>query len=124
MGKLPFVRDVANALKVPFFKPKETTFLYNTIVSTIKHRRQTGARRNDLIDMMMDAMSSELKDELALNEHSQDQFEKDSQLQHDKAGKANVFKTVEDEELAMVATAMNMLVAGYDTTAQTLSFLG
>ncbi len=109
---------------MPFFKPKESAFLYSTIVGTIKHRRQTGTRRNDLIDMMMDAMSWELKDELSLNEHSQDQFEKDSQLQHDKAGKANVFETVEDEELAMVATAMNMLVAGYDTTAQTLSFLG
>ncbi len=124
MDQLPIVRDLANALKVPFFKPKESDFLYNIIVSTIKHRRDTGARRNDLIDMMLDAMSGELKDELALNEHSQDQFEKDSQLKHDKVNKANIFKTAQDEELAMVATAMIMLVAGYDTTAQTLSFLG
>ena len=46
-------------------------------------------------------------------------------LQEDEAFKfdAGNLKIDEDDDITLVSTALVMLVAGYDTTAQTLSFL-
>ena len=65
-----------------------------------------------MIDMMLDAMKNEgITDDSIEDETS---FEKDAKLEH-KAKK-------EFDTVTLVATALVMLVAGYDTTAQTLSF--
>ncbi len=80
---------------------------------------ETKTRRNDLIDMMVDAMTSDMTSELSANEHAGDQFEEDSKLDHKaKGGEKHL------DEMIIVSTAMLILIAGYDTTAQTLSYLG
>ena len=73
-------------------------------------------RRNDLIDLMIQAMQEDLSHEVHANEHADDQFETDSAMDH-KSTKKDV-----DEEV-VTATAMIMLIAGYDTTATTMSYL-
>ncbi len=73
-------------------------------------------RRNDLIDLMLQAMKEDLSHDVNANEHAKDQFEKDSAMDH-KSSKKEV------DEVVIVATAMIMLIAGYDTTATTMSYL-
>lgn len=103
-------------LGLDIFKPKETRFFMNIIKSTIRHRRETGDRRGDLIDLMIDCMKEEGVD-TSDNIHK-DQYEKDMDLNHDRSNKQQGM----DEDL-VVATALIMLVAGYDTTALTLGWL-
>ncbi len=67
---------------------------------------------------MVEAMTSDLTEELKNNIHASEQFEVDSALDH----KIKSYKDV--DELTLVATAMLILIAGYDTTAQTLSYVG
>ena len=50
---------------------KETNFFYQAIMSSINHRREHKTRRNDLIDLMLDAIKGDLDDDV-----HEDQFEK------------------------------------------------
>lgn len=80
-------------------------------------RLSSQVKRNDLLDLMIDALKQDadiLKKED--NEHKEDQFEADSKLDHKRKGKKEL------DEILIIATAMVMLVAGYDTTAQTLAW--
>ena len=47
-------------LGISFSKSTETDFFYNAVMSSLKQRRETKTRRNDLVDLMMDAMKGEL----------------------------------------------------------------
>ena len=42
---------------------KETEFFCDIVTSTLKHRKESKTRRNDLIDMLSDAMKGDLKQE-------------------------------------------------------------
>ncbi len=118
---IPILGSIVHWLKVPFFNPKESAFFYKAVLHTVRYRRETGMRRNDLIDLMIEAMSSDISHELDFNEYDSDQFEKDAML-HDNKIKRKSSKDLSD--LDIVATAMAMLTAGYDTTAQTLTYIG
>ncbi len=52
----------------------ETDFFYNAVVSSLKHRRETKTRRNDLVDLMMDAIKGEI--DVDDKDESGEQFEK------------------------------------------------
>ena len=39
---------------------KETEFFYEIVLRTMKQRQDSGVRRNDLIDMMMDAIRGDI----------------------------------------------------------------
>ena len=39
---------------------KETEFFYEIVLRTMKQRKESGVRRNDLIDMMMDAIRGDI----------------------------------------------------------------
>ena len=39
---------------------KETEFFYDIVLRTMKQRKESGVRRNDLIDMMMDAIRGDI----------------------------------------------------------------
>ena len=99
-------------LKINAFKPKETKFFRDIVLKTIQHRRKTGQRANDLIDLMLDCMKPS-NDE---NEDSLDMFQEDTKLIHKK-------KHAELEEDMVVANCLLFLVAGYDTTGMNLAFL-
>ena len=113
---LPFGigKKVLNALgKSAFFKVTETEFFYDVLIESLKVRKESKQRRNDLVDLMLDAIKGDLK--INDNDHNENQFEKDAKLKHS-ANKGNF------DELEIVATAMVLLVAGYDTTGSTLAY--
>jgi len=97
------------------FPNKEANqFFINVVQSAIKQRRETKTRRNDLIDMMIDAVENS-KDTDEDDEHANDQFEQDSKVQGlDKS------KTKLNEDY-VIATAIVLMQAGFDTTALTMS---
>eukprot|EP00092_Neocalanus_flemingeri_P035217 GFUD01038321.1.p1 GENE.GFUD01038321.1~~GFUD01038321.1.p1 ORF type:complete len:542 (+),score=134.82 GFUD01038321.1:26-1627(+) len=113
---IPGVPQLLDTLKLNTFKAKETKYFRDIILQTIKNRKQTNERKNDLVDLMLDC----IKEDTAGNdedEEESDQYEKDMKLNHTRKGKHNL------DEISIVATAMVLLVAGYDTTGMTLSFL-
>ena len=79
-------------------------------------RKSTGVRENDLIDLMIDCIEQE--DSMDSNSNpeatSEQQYEQDMHFTHH----ANNKSITED---MVIATAMVMLVAGYDTTGMSLS---
>ncbi len=110
------LKHIINALKLSVMKPTETEFFIEIIKQTLKQRRDTGMRRNDLVDLMLAALRREINN--------------DSDLSGDEAGPDTAMKegqtpvmTLQEEEDMIIANAMAILVAGYDTTGNTLAFL-
>ncbi len=50
------------------------------IVDALQHRRESKVRRNDLIDLMIDAMEDKLQEDTS--GEPLDQYEADSKLEH------------------------------------------
>lgn len=111
---IPGMNKVFDMLNINVMKPKETSFFVDVIRKTIEHRRESKTRRNDLIDMMLDAMSEDSNNDKEENE-SLDQYEKDMTMDY-------VSGIKEYDEKTIVSTAMVLMAAGYDTTAITLAF--
>ena len=109
---LPFGRKIMNVFGLSVLKITETEFFYEAISASLKYRRESKTKRNDLIDMMLDAIKGELTEE---HDPEADQYEQDSKLSH-KTEKHDF------DELIIVATAIVILVAGYDTTGSTLAW--
>jgi len=112
---IPGVPQLLSLLKINTFKPKETKFFRDIITQTIRTRRNTKERKNDLVDLMLDCIKEDSTVEY--EEEAGDQYEEDMKLSHNKKSKHNM------DETTVVATALVLLVAGYDTTGMTLSFL-
>ncbi len=87
---IPGIRQAIDTLRISIVKPTETRFFVSLIKAAVRERRSSGRRRNDMIDLMIDAIENEQKTEL--------------------------------DEDTVVATAMVLLIAGYDTTALTMSY--
>ena len=98
---------------IPISKAEETEFFYTVIETTLQQRQSSGMKRNDLIDMMLDAMKNPYQS--AQDEEVTDQYEQDAKFEYK--------HKKELDTMTLVATALVMLVAGYDTTAQTLSYI-
>jgi len=109
---LPGVPQIISFLQLNLNKPKETRFFRDVILQTIKHRRETKERRNDMVDLMLDCID----DGKATDE------EEDKNEEHENVTQSRKQKHKLDE-ISVVATAMILLVAGYDTTAILLSYL-
>ena len=56
---------------MPFVK--ETEFFYQAILSSLNHRRENKTRRNDLVDLMLDAIKGDMDREV---DEEEEQFEK------------------------------------------------
>ena len=108
---LPFGNTFMNTIGMSVFAETETDFFYDIVMNTLKYRKQSGKRRNDLIDLMLDAIKGELNNE---NEIEND-FEKDAKLKV-------VNNAKELDELVIVANAIVLMVAGYETTSNLLSY--
>ena len=80
------------------------------IKNSLKERKQSKTRRNDLIDLMLDIM----KNDLAADDEDKDM------VQEKIPGKKQLPPISEDQ---VIAQALIFLTAGYDTTGTTLSFL-
>ena len=88
----PGVRQVMDLLRIPINKEKETRFLMETAVATIRHRRENpqSRRRNDLIDLMLEAMDADENEDIT--------------------------------EFVIIANAVLILNAAYDTTGATMAY--
>lgn len=109
---LPGGYHIAKTFNIEITKPIETEFFYKAVLSSLNHRRESKVRRNDLVDLMLDAIQGEIKHEV--DENADNQFEKDAKLDY------HAKKTF--DELVIVSTALVFLVAGYDTTGTTLAW--
>jgi len=63
---MPGGYHILNALNVSLTKDTETGFFYQAILSSLNHRRQENERRNDLIDLMLDAIKGEGMEEMLM----------------------------------------------------------
>nr|APH81391.1 cytochrome P450 CYP3026C1 [Tigriopus kingsejongensis] len=97
-------------------KPEPTRFFYNIVKSAIEARKKSGETRNDLVDLMIKCMKADAVLDEDPSEEGLEQFEKDAQLNF--KGPKKQF-----DEVTVVANAMVMLLAGYDTTSNTLAWL-
>ena len=114
---LPFGRRIISALGISMNKRKETEFFLEVVNETINLRKKTKQKRHDMVDLMLELLEDDTEVQESENEHNLDQFERDSKL------RSNSKESNKLEEVYIVATAMIILVAGYDTTAQALTFL-
>jgi hypothetical protein len=88
---LPGISALIRLMKVNTFKRKETRFFRDVVLQSIRQRQASaGERKNDLIDLMIDSLKEE-----------------------EKEGGEEGERLKIDEEL-VVATAMVMLIAGYE----------
>ena len=93
-------------------------FFVDIIQSIIRKRRETKVKNNDLIDLMIEALDdNNTTDKEAENEHSKEQYELDAKIN----GYVKPKKKLDEEYV--IATAMTLMQAGFDTTALTMSFL-
>ena len=111
---IPGVPSIFTTLNISTTAPEATRFFVDIIKRTIKMRRQSNERKNDLIDLMLDAIKEDNITEE--EEEPEDQYEKDMKMK--KTGRR---KQLDEDNI--VATAMVLLVAGYDTTGMTLSYM-
>ena len=75
---LPGGSHLMQAMEIPLSKKAETEFFCNLIETTLNHRQQSGTRRNDLIDLMLDAMKNPT--EVSQEEDSTEQIHRDSKI--------------------------------------------
>ena len=98
------------------FANEHSKFLMHVIESSFKQRKESNTKRNDLLDMMIEAVEGNLEDSDNDDMHASDQFEKDAKI------KGHV-KTKNVSYDDVIATAILLLAAGYDTTGSALSWI-
>lgn len=121
----PGVRQLLSWLRLDTNKPRETRFFRDIVRQAIRQRRESGQRRNDLIDLMIDAIKEEnaTSGEGEEDHEAEDQYEQDMRLRpHLVGSEGRKTPAVKLDEDIVVATAMIIMVAGYDTTGMTLSY--
>jgi len=113
---LPGFDLFTEVFNINVFKPKATKYFSDVILKTLQVRKKSGGKRNDLIDLMLDCIEDGDIFDDKRSEEETSQFDEDQQLRNEKKRS----KISNDE---IIATAMVFLVAGYDTTGMTLSYL-
>lgn len=104
---------LAKILNLSFLDETACDFFSSTIIKMIKHRDATGEKRDDFLQLMLEASAGKLKvDESHLSE-----FEKDA-IVKDESGKAKVTLT----EDVICAQSILFFLAGFDTTQSLLQF--
>lgn len=107
-------RWVGQTFQPPFLNPEATTFFMSMIKKTITHREKTGERRNDFLQLLLDAKHGQLKKDEDDGELAS--YEKDAQLK-DTSDKDYVMT---DDLIA--ANCMIVILGGYETTKTTIVF--
>jgi len=103
---------LARLLRLSFFDAVACKFFGSTIETTIRHRDSTGEKRDDFLQLMLEARTDQLKpDEAELSS-----FEKDAILN---VGKEKQISLTED---VICAQSILFFLAGFDTTQSLLLF--
>ena len=112
---------LAKLLGIPFFPKAPVDFFTDIIERTYRHRLNTGERRNDIIDLIIDelnAATSKTSKHKAKKEF-ESEFEKNAALD---TGDAK-FEEAVDKELLLVSNALLFFFAGFDTTSSGMSMI-
>jgi len=112
---LPGVPRLFQMLNINVQKPKTTKFFRDIVTATLKTRAESGERRNDMIDMMVDAMKQIAMDKEQKEQDGteQEQFEQDMKFSHKQKRKLT--------EQDIISNLIVLLIVGYDTTGMTLA---
>jgi len=113
---LKFIPGLAKLFELFNFnvqKPKQVKFFKEIVTKTLKQRAETGQRRNDMIDMMLDVINDIEKEKEEETEN--DQYHQDMKLSHKKRRKMT--------ERDVISNLIVLLMVGYDTTGMTLAFI-
>merc|ERR1719273_2485395 len=111
---VPGMGHIFKFFNINIFYPKSITFFRDIVLQTLKTRKESKERRNDLIDLILDS----IKDDKGGNEddeEDEDQYHRDMKFSHKKQ------KSLDD--MSIVSNLLLLLVVGYDTTGMTLSYL-
>ena len=115
---IPGSQYVYSAFKINTTAPEATKFFKDVITQSIRMRKESKERKNDLIDLMLDVIKEDQEDiKEEDKDECEDQYEKDMKLNNNGRRRKQI------DEDHVVATAMALLMAGYDTTGMTLSYL-
>ena len=111
---LPGMPWLFQILNINVQRPKTTKFFRDIVTDTLKTRAKSGERRNDMIDMMVDAMKQISMDkEQKVQEDEMEQFEKDMKFTHKQKRRLT--------EQDIISNLIVLLIVGYDTTGMTLA---
>ncbi|GFS49394.1 cytochrome P450 3A11 [Nephila pilipes] len=108
-------------IKKIFFSRGKRNFFRDTTIQIIEHRKRTGQVRNDFLQLLMDTAKEVSGDE---KWEESDKGDVASNYEEHNAGQ-QMFKTTPNKKLSMdelIAQCVIFFLAGYETTASTLSF--
>ncbi len=111
------VPKLAKVLNLTIRDAESILFFADVMKKSMAHREAEGTRRNDLIDLMRDAVKNQEEDEKQPTDD--DQFEKDARVEVQGGGQDKFTK--EEFETVIVANGLVLFLAGFDTTSTTLS---
>jgi cytochrome P450 len=111
---MPGVPRLFQIFNINVQRPKTTKFFRDIVIRTLKARSESGQRRNDMIDMMLDVMKGQERDK-EQNEHEKDQYEQDMSFAH------NTRRGMTEKDI--ISNLILLLIVGYDTTGMTLAFI-
>merc|ERR1712176_1012750 len=83
---------LAKLFKIPLFNEKALNVISDIIEKAVKHRRQTGYRRNDMIDIALEGLSGEFAQTLS----------------------------EEEREMVLIGNLVVLFFAGFDTVSVTM----
>ena len=109
---IPGMSRLFEVFNINIQKPKSVKFFKDIVTKTLKQRSETGQRRNDMIDMMLDIMNEKDKEEV---EGDMDQYHQDMKFSHKKRRNLT--------EQDVISNLIILLMVGYDTTGMTLAFI-
>ena len=104
------IPKLAKILNLSIRDKESTLFFANIIKKSMKHRETEGTRRNDLIDIIKDAVEKQEEKDKKLAE-GKGHFEKEMQAKF----------TKEEFEMIIVANTLDLFLTGFSTTSTTLS---
>ncbi|XP_054720693.1 cytochrome P450 6B7-like [Uloborus diversus] len=112
--------QVAKWFRMHIFSPSGMHFFKNFTLEIIKERKRTGKKRNDFLQLLVDTADEveELEKQEVEKENLTENYGKDDTSHQ-------VFKGVSKKSLSydeLTANCVIFFLAGYDTTASTLSF--
>ena len=111
---------LSKLLNLKFMPSEPVEYFSNILKTTQKQRMESGARRNDVIDLIVDEMKSN-KAKTSLNESFESEFEKDAAI--DTKGLKSLAESGYDEETLLISNALLFFFAGFDTTSTGLAII-